>query len=48
VVNIVGAVPIDKIANLEGQFIHDGKHGHTNKKDSAKKGKDKESDDEKK
>jgi hypothetical protein len=46
VVNIVGAVPIDKIAKLQGQFIHDGKHGHKNKMDSGKK--DKESSDEKK
>jgi hypothetical protein len=45
-VNIVGAVPIDKIAKLQGQFIHDGKHGHKNKMDSGKK--DKESSDEKK
>jgi hypothetical protein len=48
VVNIVGPVPIDKIASLEGEFMHDGKHGHGNKKDSAKKSKDKEADDEKK
>jgi hypothetical protein len=48
VVNIVGPVPIDKIASLEGEFMHDGKHGHTGKKDSAKKSKDKEADDEKK
>lgn len=35
VVNIVGAVPIDKIAALEGHYAHTGKQAHT-----AKKGKE--------
>ena len=45
VVNIVGPVPIDKITELEGEFMHDGKSKHRNKMDSGKK--DKEGSDEK-
>jgi hypothetical protein len=50
VVNIVGAVPIDKLAKLEGQFMHDGHHGHAKGKDTKKDDtkKDKDGSDEKK
>ncbi len=52
VVNIVGAIPIDKLAKLEGQFMQNGHH-HTKGKDTkdtkdTKKDKEKESSDEKK
>src|SRR5262249_31412005 len=33
VVNIVGPVPIDKIAKLEDRIVRDSKHEHKNKKD---------------
>jgi Domain of unknown function (DUF4252) len=33
VVNIVGAVPVDKIARLENQLTHGEKHEHKNKKE---------------
>lgn len=45
VVNIVGTVPIDKIARLQEQFVHSDRHKHSNKKDSKK---EKEGSDEKK
>lgn len=41
VVNIVGPVPMDKIAKFEDHFVRDGRHGHKNKKDKES-GDDKE------
>ena len=40
VVNIVGPIPIDKIAKLQDRVVRDGRHEHKSKKESADDKKD--------